>query len=701
MEPLISFSEEESKDIFLYETKNIKLTDSFIVISIIGAARKGKSTFLNCIISFLAEDNKYIFDISNLGIHSTRGINIYTYGKYLFLDCEGIQKEDSANDAKLLLISYLISDIIIFNETTDFNNGSINQLMPLTAFSNIYIHTHTCAHSHTHKNKPELIIRVANYDLDTDINIAISNTINIKRKDNYQSIRESILQLFSHITGYSTQYISKKDQKDLEKGLFLNIINEENNFLPVIASIIDKTKTYEPKLYETIYNKITTIINTLNTNTHIDIKDLDINTIIQEKHINTFLESIDKSIYYPILIVNGYREEYNTLIEPRRVLVSELLERFKNEFKLLNPILVKNKYKILKTELNKEIIIAENKSKEAFTSHYNDTFLSTVYANFRVNGSPKINQVIKDCIFKFLYNKDIVNIINKVVEDYLISPYIKYQYNDTYIEKIKLFKTKLIDICNKYIGLTYISNCILNNNICLDIKKYGIELLDSENPIYKNIDLKNIKIFREKFLDIEIIDKINYNISQICDCTYNKQRIFYLQFDDLKEPKIKYSRIDWRDSAFKVSIDKYKYINYDKILEIIHIHFINKIEYEFKTLNGIRIDLDINKIKDLIDIYYVDLRTNNSKNIFIKQYLFTNKSNYYTKKQFDSIIETITPYYDIHKLLKLIMNKSAIGINLINFTYEFGEKGTEIVIKKYYIKKLINKIIKYIVPQDI
>jgi hypothetical protein len=142
MEPLISFSEEEeSKDIFLYETKNIKLTDSFIVISIIGAARKGKSTFLNCIISFLAEDNKYIFDISNLDIHNTRGINIYTYGKYLFLDYKSIQKEDSANDAKLLLISYLISDIIIFNETTNFNNGSINQLMPLTAFSNIYIFT--------------------------------------------------------------------------------------------------------------------------------------------------------------------------------------------------------------------------------------------------------------------------------------------------------------------------------------------------------------------------------------------------------------------------------------------------------------------------------------------------------------------------------------------------------------------------------
>jgi ABC-type phosphonate transport system ATPase subunit len=86
------------------------------VFSIIGTARTGKSTLLNCISSYLLKKNIKIFNTDDTDEHCTIGIDMYYFEKerIVLLDCQGLKLDDSSNDTKLLLIIYLISDCIIY-----------------------------------------------------------------------------------------------------------------------------------------------------------------------------------------------------------------------------------------------------------------------------------------------------------------------------------------------------------------------------------------------------------------------------------------------------------------------------------------------------------------------------------------------------------------------------------------------------------
>ena len=108
------------------------------VVSIIGKARTGKSSFLNCLISFWENDSKNVFQMSNTDKHCTNGIDMYYLQEkgILLLDFQGIWVENSSNDSKLLLLAYLMSDIIIFNETKMLTNGTLAQFEPMLAFIN-------------------------------------------------------------------------------------------------------------------------------------------------------------------------------------------------------------------------------------------------------------------------------------------------------------------------------------------------------------------------------------------------------------------------------------------------------------------------------------------------------------------------------------------------------------------------------------
>ena len=92
----------------LYDTK-IK------VVSIIGRARGGKSTFLNCLLTYLEGENQNIFHMAKGDKHCTNGIDMYYLKErnIVMLDFQGIWVRNSANDSKLLLLAYLSSDVII------------------------------------------------------------------------------------------------------------------------------------------------------------------------------------------------------------------------------------------------------------------------------------------------------------------------------------------------------------------------------------------------------------------------------------------------------------------------------------------------------------------------------------------------------------------------------------------------------------
>ena len=157
------------------------------VITVTGQARKGKSSLLNTICSYLNNTDNEIFKSSSSVDHVTRGISYYYFAdkKIMLIDTQGLDYGNSSDDHKILLFCYSISDIMIFNEKEMFNNGSLNTLSQLASFVNrIDI-----------KTKPELIIRIADYDLDDSIDSNIGLTMK-KQNDQYQNIRNAIKTLF-------------------------------------------------------------------------------------------------------------------------------------------------------------------------------------------------------------------------------------------------------------------------------------------------------------------------------------------------------------------------------------------------------------------------------------------------------------------------------------------------------------------------
>lgn len=164
----------------------LDLDDQIMIYSIIGTARTGKSTFLNCMTSYLIEKNFNIFDIDNTDEHCTTGIDIF-YCKnknIILLDCQGLKLYDSSNDPKLLLIIYLMSDCIIYNQKSILNNDVLETLQPLTNFIN-YIENI--------KHKPILMFRLVDCELIFDSNELLKKflmkkkrSISICKRSNYK-----------------------------------------------------------------------------------------------------------------------------------------------------------------------------------------------------------------------------------------------------------------------------------------------------------------------------------------------------------------------------------------------------------------------------------------------------------------------------------------------------------------------------------
>ena len=106
------------------------------VISVIGKARGGKSSFMNLLISKWSNVNTTIFKMGDNGDHCTNGVDYY-YIKQLniiLLDFQGIYLGDSSQDSKLLLLAYLLSDVIIFNENKMLSNNTLSQFEPMLSF---------------------------------------------------------------------------------------------------------------------------------------------------------------------------------------------------------------------------------------------------------------------------------------------------------------------------------------------------------------------------------------------------------------------------------------------------------------------------------------------------------------------------------------------------------------------------------------
>jgi hypothetical protein len=225
----------ELKNIFEYNKIKYK-EDNIKVVSIIGSARMGKSTLLNIILSKYGYNN--IFPTSKSSTNMcTIGIDYFYVPsvKILFCDVQGFTTSIST-DPKLLLVTYMMSDIIIFTEPKMLNKHSIQNISYFLLFS-----TYLDIHPIDLNNKPSFIFRISDYfpsckpQDHLEKFICIFNSFSLRKGvNNYQSLKE----LFKDIKVFKTEQLERKELKMLDANNFSGILEiDENGFNDFITKL--------------------------------------------------------------------------------------------------------------------------------------------------------------------------------------------------------------------------------------------------------------------------------------------------------------------------------------------------------------------------------------------------------------------------------------------------------------------------------
>ena len=326
------------------------------VVSILGKARMGKSSFLNCIASYLAKDNKKIFSSMGGGEHITKGIDFYHIPEQniLLLDSQGLAHYDAQHDPILLLFVYLVSDVIIFNERMMLQNEALKLLEPVCAFLN-FVDVDDII-------KPSLFFRISDCDLnptDAEKNL---NKIMAEYPDQYQSIRASITHLFQEpLRIVPTTSLDKAPKAFIDAGTFKPLLSdEENGFKSAIEAIL-ATVTYPSKQKNQNIANLPRIIEQINNNQKIDISKLDVVQLTTYKEIRDWIDQQPKENYAPI-IVDGTQKSFEENVVPRQNKKKAILTAFSKRFKSVPDSVKESHHAKLAADLAEPITLAITES---------------------------------------------------------------------------------------------------------------------------------------------------------------------------------------------------------------------------------------------------------------------------------------------------------------------------------------------------
>ena len=623
------------------------------VITVCGPARKGKSSLLNTICAYLNWTDAEIFKSSSSVDHVTHGISYYYFpDKHIMLiDTQGIDYGNSGDDHKILLFCYSISDILIFNDKEMFNNGSLNSLSQLASFVN-RINNNT---------KPELIIRIADYDLDDPIEKNIELTME-KQDDQYQNIRNAMNTLFPNITGISTAYLTKDDKTNMKQHAYTKVLNNlDNNYELCIGKIIKKMESCMVK--HITNDTINKLIDAINNNNNIDHKNLDLYTVLSKNQLLEFQNNIPKELYDDIQ-VDGTQIMFEEVYMIRFNKYKEVLKNFDKMFNLI-PNEIKDEYrKNIDTKLTESIEKAYTKTIQMaieiknetlsnsgsydineFTLGENSLNMYTILNN--TDYSKNENQIL--LLGSDTYIRDILYSITCYYANCLKS--ISYIHNKIYQEQKEIFSKSIVEL-ETFLNDKYKLSMSMKNKIDSDINELKIKpFVDKNVSSLLNtpfeLDMKNIinYIYKDELDKLEryipnmilIINNSMIEIRETAMCEYCSK-------DDIIETLIKYinnNSIKKEELQFMVSRSIYNdYIiptHVDNIIERVLKSFYDALEIKYNKLIIIDTHNKSNKIKwimntlntkynVLIPSIYVDnaLQTviNNSRilncNIFIE-----------------------------------------------------------------------------------
>jgi guanylate kinase len=346
-----------------YNLKNITedTTTPVKIISVIGKARTGKSTLMNLLISKWSNSNTTVFKMNDTGDHCTNGVDYY-YIKHLniiLLDFQGIYLGDSSQDSKLLLLAYLLSDVIIFNENKMLSNNTLSQFEPMLSFIQ-YMHKDDFK-----KSNPKLIFRI------TDVNLNIDATTNMhqmltKQNDQFQSIRDCINELFDEPFAINTNNLDRSEFKLLKKEDFMGILNEnENGFNNAINKINDYLSCCTAqRTFGSFINDTRCIVMAINNNGHINFHELDVLSNLSIRNILDYILKIDQSMYSEI-VVDGTQKLYEDNLVSRITKRDEIIQEIYKKFKAIPKNIIEKELPKFTDKVNPliEKAIMENKLK--------------------------------------------------------------------------------------------------------------------------------------------------------------------------------------------------------------------------------------------------------------------------------------------------------------------------------------------------
>ena len=328
------------------------------ILSIIGKARMGKSSFLNAFISKCVSKNTTVFTTQDGDDHCTLGIDYYYIPEQnlLLLDSQGLAHENACHDPSLLLFIYLVSNIVIFNESTMLQNSALKLIEPICTFTQ-YLDMDTC-------EKPSLIFRISDAKRGSDIHKTLEKLM-AHHNDQYNSIRESVENVFAQpVKIIKTEYPQKADDSLLSSNDYLRLLSEkENGFDSAITSIIEDISAAVPR--ENILKSIPGYIDSINNNEQININKLDIVALTHNNDILIWLNKVPAELKSEIE-VDGTQEMYDKNVVTRQALVKKVKTDFTKRFKNITETIKKEHKAKLDAELDGPIERAKlNSEKKA------------------------------------------------------------------------------------------------------------------------------------------------------------------------------------------------------------------------------------------------------------------------------------------------------------------------------------------------
>jgi len=338
------------------DTLDFTTGDSIRIVSILGKARMGKSTFLNSIVTRITGANQTPFQAQDNDEHCTRGMDAY-YCKeqqLLLLDCQGLALEDSSHDPALLLFAYLISDTIIFNERMMLQNEALKLLEPICTFMT-YINLEEI-------QKPKLYFRISDGDMVKNPHKNLEKVM-MRYNDQYQSIRDSVAHLFQPAIGIvKTDSFDRPSKAKLQGGDYLSLFaTPELGF----STAIDELLAALPKGQSAAAwkAKIPTIVENINRNEKITIEKLDVVGQTARLEIMEWMNALSPELFTPISVL-GTQASYDANVKPRKKSKKTTLSEFTRRFKSISGAIKDTQYAQLHERLEAPIIAAEKECTE-------------------------------------------------------------------------------------------------------------------------------------------------------------------------------------------------------------------------------------------------------------------------------------------------------------------------------------------------